>query len=138
MRIRSEKLSIWEEKFASLLDTAVLMDHIMVNSIGDEFIYEVEKIPEFLVFVNFPEHDEQDFEEKVKTYMEQYEKGMIAIEFALTRIYGDQLTRDELMHLIVSTKLEKGIPLNTEQELYLEEQNKIKKESNKNSLLDLQ
>lgn len=138
-RTRKEKLSIWEEKLDDFFYATLILDKIMndeeVGFIEGNVI--IENLDEFFVRIIFGDYTVDSLDNRMEQYGEQYKMGLIPIEFALTRIYGPELTRDGLANLIVRTKIEKGIELSDEDEAYIKRQEAIKTSRNRDSILDL-
>ena len=131
VRIRQEKLSIWKEKLATFLSAAILLDTIIPNLVDNIDIYDIEELPDFEIIVDFSEYKTVTFENKQKIFMEQYEKGLIPLAFALISIYGDKYSKEQILELIIATKNEKGLTLTSKEEEY------FNKNQDKMTLVDL-
>lgn len=132
-RIRQEKLAIWQEKLASFLSAALILD-LLVQETDFRDGVDVGDIPEFQVLINFSEYKTMGLENKVDLYLKQYEKGLIPIDFALARIYGDSYSKSEILSLSIRTKTENNIPLTQEEEEFRAKEAEAKSRRTKNTI----
>lgn len=120
MRSRNEKLAIWSEKLNTLLYYALVLDKIIREAIpAADGIYQVESIDDFLVRSDFGNYTEMGVTEKLNLYKDALAGKMCSVEFAIAQTFGDQLSDVELMFLIIQTKEQNGIKLNTEETEFL-------------------
>lgn len=125
-RLRGEKLANWKEQLDTFFYSVIIFDYAINNAINySDGIYTVELEHDFVVISNFGEYIEQSLSDRSETYIKLYEKGMISVDFAITQIFGEELSEEELARLIIETKQQKGIQLN-EIELAFIEKNKPK------------
>lgn len=99
---------------------ALVLDKIIREAIpAADGIYQVESIDDFLVRSDFGNYTEMGVTEKLNLYKDALAGKMCSVEFAIAQTFGDQLSDVELMFLIIQTKEQNGIKLNTEETEFL-------------------
>lgn len=125
-RLRGEKLANWKEQLDKFFYSVLVFDYAVKNAVDySKGIYILELPHDFKVISNFGEYVEETLKDRSETYLKLYEKGLISVDFAITQIFGDSLSEEELVRLIIETKTQNQIPLN-EAELAFIEKNKPK------------
>lgn len=81
-------------------------------------IVSVKGIPAVEIRSNFGELHEKSLKQKIDTYRAAIEGKMCSVEFAIEKVFGDQLDDESLIRLIIETKIEFGLPLSEEQKKY--------------------
>ena len=136
-RARSEKLAIWYEKLNSFLYASLVLDSIITKAqiTGEEGIYQVEQVEEFVVRASFGAYVEETIDDKLDRNIKALQEKMCSIGYAIVNTYGDELSDVGLMFLIIETKKENGVELNEEELEFLNKQ-KGEEESNRFSVLN--
>lgn len=117
MRVRGEKLAIWEEKLANFLYAAIILDELMNEAAevrDGVYVYDVPQ--SFVTHIEFGPFTELSLQDRIAIYKDAMNAGLCSVEFALAQIWGDQLTADQLQQLIVETKIQRKLLLSPEQE----------------------
>lgn len=115
-RARNEKLAIWKEKLNHFLYAAVMLDHIVANGVktqDNRFILDT--VDYFDIASDFGDNIKPTMEDKIKNFSEAMKNKLVSVEFAVTQIYGKNLSDTELMFLIIQTKQQNGIELSQEE-----------------------
>lgn len=135
-RVRNEKLSIWKEKLADFLEATILMKEYMDNGHNIDGTIHLDKIPQFEIAIGFTDYATDTLADRVDLYIKQYEAGLVPLDFALAKIYGPDLPKNQLMNLIISAKKLNGLPLTAEENEFVETQNR-KSVKSQESIYDL-
>jgi hypothetical protein len=70
----------------------------------------------FEIKIDFGDYIKEDLQERSSIYRELLKDGVVSVSFALSQIFGEELTEDELMRLTVETKTENGKALTAQEE----------------------
>ena len=104
-RLRQEKLANWGEQLDKFLYASLVFDYVVNNSDEQaDGIYVVELPADFEVKSDFGEYIKQSLDEKSKTFIDLYEKGLISLEFAVKSIFGDEMSDEEMETMIEQIK----------------------------------
>jgi hypothetical protein len=118
IKTRSQKLEQWRESLKEFFSAVFIFDQLMNN--GDEVskgIVVTDKIElNFGIKVDFGEYIQENLKERSTVYRELLKDGVISTSFAITQIFGNKLTEDEMLRLTIETKQENGKTLTPEEE----------------------
>lgn len=70
----------------------------------------VRELPDFQVKINFGEFIQESEESKIDKYMKAVESGLMSIEYAVKKIWGDEMSEDEQQIMIQQIKGEPITP----------------------------
>ena len=99
----------------------IVFDYAVNNAINySDGIYTIELEHDFAVISNFGEYIEESLKDRSETYLNLYEKGMISLDFAITQVFGKDLSEEELIRLIIETKMQHQTPLNEVESAFIE------------------
>ena len=129
IKTRGEKLALWNEGLENFIVALYNFDILIRESEEpQEGIRVNNTVIDFDLSINFGDYIEETLSDRVITYVNLYEKGAISIEFLQTQLFGKELSEDELMRLIIETKMQQNFPLNKLQEDWLQGQPEYKVE----------
>jgi hypothetical protein len=117
MRVRAEKLAIWQEKLGRFIFAALILDELMNEAIEErQGVYTYNMPKTFDAHIEFGPFTELSLQDRITIYKDAMGAGLCSVEFALAQIWGDQLNEEQLNQLIVETKIQRKILLTPEQE----------------------
>lgn len=117
MRVRAEKLAIWQEKLGRFFYAALILDELMNEATEARPGVYVYNMPEhFDAHIEFGPFTELSLQDRISIYKDAMGAGLCSVEFALAQIWGDQLNEEQLQQLIVETKIQRKLLLTPEQE----------------------
>ena len=94
----------------------LLMDAISRNATMSDGMVVVEDLPEFVVKSDFGPFHEKSMSEKVAIYKEAIASRLMSVRHGVEMLYGDTLSEEEQMKLVIEIKLENGLNLTPEEQ----------------------
>jgi hypothetical protein len=94
----------------------LLMDIISRDAIMNEGMVVVEDLPEFVVKSDFGPFHEKSMSEKVAIYKEAIASRLMSVRHGVEMLYGDTLSEEEQMKLVIEIKLENGLNLSSQEQ----------------------
>lgn len=118
IKTRSQKLELWRESLKEFIAAIFIFDQLMnTGEEAKEGVYISESLDtSFEIKLDFGSYIKEDLKERSKVYRELLKDGVISVSFAISQIFGDKLTEDELMRLVIETKTESGKTLTVQEE----------------------
>lgn len=121
IKTRSQKLELWRESLREFLAATFIFDQLMNK--GEEVKNGVVVIDSyddsFEIKLDFGSYIKENLQERSTIYQNLLKDGVISVNFAITQIFGDKLTEDEIMRLVIETKTENGKPLTAQEEAWI-------------------
>lgn len=115
-RTRNEKLAIWGERINEFVFSLLLFDRITQDAtISDGFVV-VEEMLDFDVKSDFGPFHEKSMSEKVEIYKEAMASKLMSVRHGVDMLYGDTLSEEQKMKLVIEIKLENGLNLSPEEQ----------------------
>ena len=97
----------------------LLMDSIANNATMSEGFVVVEEIPDFVVKSDFGPFHEKSMQEKVAIYKEAMASRLMSVRHGVEMLYGETLSEEEQMKLVIEIKLENGLNLTPEEQEFM-------------------
>jgi hypothetical protein len=97
----------------------LLMDAIMRDGVMNEGMVVVEELPEFIVKSDFGSFHEKSMSEKVAIYKEAIASRLMSVRHGVELLYGDTLSEEEQMKLVIEIKLENGLDLTSQEQEFM-------------------
>lgn len=118
-RTRTEKLSVWSERMDEFIYSLLLMDEIASDSTMSEGFVVVENMPDFVVKSDFGSFHEKSMSEKVSIYKEAIASKLMSVRQGVEMLYGETLSEEEQMKLVIEIKLENGLNLTSQEQEFM-------------------
>lgn len=81
----------------------------------------VDEIPDFVVKSDFGPFHEKSMQEKVAIYKEAMASRLMSVRHGVEMLYGETLSEEEQMKLVIEIKLENGLNLNSQEQEFMTE-----------------
>ena len=109
-RTRNEKLTIWRERLNEFYYAALVFTKLTkeAEELEEGGTFLVRELPDFQVKIDFGEFIKESEEARIDRYSKAMKAGLISVEFAVRKIWGDELSEDEVIELVAQIKGTQG------------------------------
>ena len=101
-RTREEKLAIWRERLNEFYYAALVFETLTkeAEDLEEGGTFLVRELPDFQVKIEFGEFIKETEEQKIDKYLKAVEGGLMSIEYAVQKIWGDELSEEEQLTMV--------------------------------------
>lgn len=115
--VRANKIKLWEKflkdfiKLLFIYDSLANKDITIQTQDEDSTKFTISKLFDAEINIEFPAYNDQTFEEKAEALIKALNGNVIDIETAVRKLYGDDLSEEQIKIMVRNIKIENGIAI---------------------------